>query len=142
MPNTNPRPAAVDWPKGNTLATTLSRGIKGMTDSPNRFAVTVLKVGTGHCWVRLAPGRVFATYHPKAPPGISHCLVCGRVVIRGMGRWWSGRKKSRDRGARIYAPGELAAMLRKDDTPAPAEPCAKCGSTDPAQHLFHREDTR
>lgn len=26
--------------------------------------------------------------HPHAPPGMSVCPVCVRVVYRGMGRWW------------------------------------------------------
>jgi len=25
-----------------------------------------------------------------AQPGISYCRQCGRVIIRGVGRWWEG----------------------------------------------------
>lgn len=54
--------------------------------------MTVLEPGTGHCWARTSPGRIFATYHPKAPPGLSYCKVCSRAVVRGMGRWWTGER--------------------------------------------------
>jgi hypothetical protein len=42
----------------------------------------------GGCWCRISPGRIYATYHPKAPAGISACGVCDRMVLRGMGWWW------------------------------------------------------
>jgi hypothetical protein len=28
---------------------------------------------------------------PAAWPGSGRCDSCGRVVVRGMGRWWEGR---------------------------------------------------
>jgi hypothetical protein len=42
----------------------------------------------GGCRTRMAPARIYATYHPAAPVGISACAVCDRFVLRGMGRWW------------------------------------------------------
>lgn len=44
--------------------------------------------GSGGCWVRLSPGRVWATFHPKAPGGVSRCDICDRFVLRGLGKWW------------------------------------------------------
>lgn len=43
---------------------------------------------SGPCWVRYAPGRIYATYHPDAPAGVSLCGVCNRLVLRALGRWW------------------------------------------------------
>lgn len=51
------------------------------------FADVEMLPSAGGCWVRFS-GRIYATYHPKAPRGVSHCGVCGRVIVRGMGRWW------------------------------------------------------
>lgn len=42
----------------------------------------------GRCLVRMSPGRLYATFHDKAPTGASHCRKCGRLVLRGEGRWW------------------------------------------------------
>jgi hypothetical protein len=41
----------------------------------------------GKCMLRYGLGR-YSMYHPGAPAGQSYCDVCGRVVFRGMGRWW------------------------------------------------------
>jgi hypothetical protein len=43
---------------------------------------------SGKCMVRMGSGRMYATFHPSAPEGASHCRVCGRTVLRGEGRWW------------------------------------------------------
>lgn len=40
----------------------------------------------GRCTVRYGAG---AAFHPEAPIGASHCRICGRVVLRGEGRWWA-----------------------------------------------------
>lgn len=42
----------------------------------------------GGCWSRISPGRLYATFHPNSPVGISVCGICDRIVMRGMGRWW------------------------------------------------------
>jgi len=41
----------------------------------------------GKCYMRYGLGR-YREYHPQAPAGQSYCDVCGRAVLRGMGRWW------------------------------------------------------
>lgn len=57
-------------------------------------ALTVLLVDrgdiaeAGRCMARVAPARIFGTFHDRAPVGVSVCAVCDRVVVRGMGRWW------------------------------------------------------
>lgn len=43
----------------------------------------------GRCMQRMSPGRLYATFHPDAPSGLTYCPICGRVVIRNRGRWWS-----------------------------------------------------
>lgn len=43
---------------------------------------------TGTCRIRYSPGRFYAFFHPTAPPGMSICGVCDRLVLRGLGRWW------------------------------------------------------
>lgn len=43
----------------------------------------------GRCMVRMSPGRIYATYHDSAPPGISACPVCGRWVVRKLPYWWA-----------------------------------------------------
>jgi hypothetical protein len=59
-----------------------------------RLALTVLVdrgdlSGAGACMARGYVGRYgWTSYHPNAPHGWSGCTVCGRVVIRGAGRWW------------------------------------------------------
>jgi hypothetical protein len=42
----------------------------------------------GRCMSRLAPGRIYATFHDRAPAGVSLCPICGQLVIRARGRWW------------------------------------------------------
>lgn len=42
----------------------------------------------GQCKVRIGGGRTYATFHDSAPRGLSACPVCGRMVTRGLGRWW------------------------------------------------------
>lgn len=42
----------------------------------------------GACRTRMSPGRIYATHHDDAPPGISACAICQRVVLRDVGRWW------------------------------------------------------
>lgn len=37
----------------------------------------------GYCCAPIA-----GSMHPVAPIGASHCRACGRVVLRGEGRWW------------------------------------------------------
>lgn len=37
-----------------------------------------------HCW-SFSSGLA---QHRDAPQGISHCRACGRIVVRGEGRWW------------------------------------------------------
>jgi hypothetical protein len=37
---------------------------------------------------RLGGGRIWGSYHPDAPPGVSVCAICDRIVLRGLGRWW------------------------------------------------------
>lgn len=44
----------------------------------------------GECYplLRMNDGWRTIPRHPEAPAGISYCHVCGRMVIRGWGRWW------------------------------------------------------
>lgn len=41
------------------------------------------------CWCHFIPGHLAVDYHPHAPRGFSGCGVCGRIVVRGAGRWWT-----------------------------------------------------
>lgn len=43
----------------------------------------------GRCGRRLDGLRMLAAYHPKAPTGVSVCAICDRIVLRGLGRWWT-----------------------------------------------------
>jgi hypothetical protein len=43
----------------------------------------------GRHMTRISPGRIYGSFHPDAPLGVSVCAICDRIVLRRLGRWWA-----------------------------------------------------